>query len=168
MGFVPSATLQAQCPHPTQGRRTAKCWGASKPCPPAQQNCSYATLRALLPVHCLPSGLPAGKSPRGDTDPQKPTLFLLMPMYVWIAFTAQCLSSGHPYTCPTEPYGLALGFSSACTHAIHAQPCPAPSGHVVTFSVPPAQFLHLVLCCHLQALWSPHRLLRIWEAEAPS
>lgn len=45
--------------------------------------------------------------------PQKPTLFSSTPMYVWIASTAQCLSSGHPYTCPTEPYGLALGFSSA-------------------------------------------------------
>lgn len=38
--------------------------GASEPCPPAQQNCSFATLRVLLPGHCLPSGLP-GRVPAG-------------------------------------------------------------------------------------------------------
>lgn len=88
-----------------------------------------------LAVVCPPGSLGVPQLGCWGEVPPKPTLFSLMPVYVWITSTAQCLSSGHPYTCPTEPYGLALGFSSACAHAIPAQPCPAPSGHVVTCSL---------------------------------
>lgn len=102
--------------------------------------------------------------------PPKPTLFSLMPVYVWITSTAQCLSSGHPYTCPTEPYGLALGFSSACAHAIPAQPCPAPSGHVVTCSLclqPSSSTWPRAAICKIFGHFAAS-LLHAWEAAATS